>query len=175
MLLILKATRLYNERVEGGRCAERRAVRRVEIKDIIAPGIPEGGLLEWSGAVARGRAQRAGTARRRAACPEEQETGKGGEPDADTLQGFRQRPRQARAAVQARAEAYTGILETVEKPGSTCWSAPAGSPRPGWAGSRRSCVRPSSKVPRKGGGSCEVAGSGGDLRAPGADAQRERP
>lgn len=43
--------------------------------------------------------------------------GKGGKPDADTLRGFRQQLRQARADVQADAEAYTGILETVEKLG----------------------------------------------------------
>ena len=43
--------------------------------------------------------------------------GKGGKPDADTLRGFRQQLKKARAAVQADAEAYTGILETVEKLG----------------------------------------------------------
>lgn len=43
--------------------------------------------------------------------------GKGSKPDADTLRGFRQQLRQARAAVQAQAEEYTGILETVEKLG----------------------------------------------------------
>ena len=37
--------------------------------------------------------------------------GKGGKPDADTLRGFRQQQKKARAAVQAQAEAYTEILE----------------------------------------------------------------
>ena len=40
--------------------------------------------------------------------------GKGGRPDADTLRGFRQQLKKARAAVQAQAEAYTEILETME-------------------------------------------------------------
>ena len=42
---------------------------------------------------------------------------KGSKQDEGTLRGFRQQLRQARAAVQAQAEAYTGILETVEKLG----------------------------------------------------------
>lgn len=43
--------------------------------------------------------------------------GKGSKPDADTLRGFRRQLKKARAAVQARAEAYTDILETVERLG----------------------------------------------------------
>lgn len=63
--------------------------------------------------------------------------GKGSKPDADTLRGFRQQLRQARAAVQAQAEAYTGILETVEKLGKYLQVCADEAPAPGLCGVKK--------------------------------------
>ena len=60
--------------------------------------------------------------------------GKGSKPDADTLRGFRRQLKKARAAVQARAEAYTDILETVEKLGKYLQVCAGKAPAPGLSG-----------------------------------------
>ena len=124
--------------------------------------------MERCGSAGTGAAR--GTARRRAACPEEQETGKGGEPDADTLQGFRQRPRQARAAVQARAEAYTGILETVERLGKYLLVCAGKKPAPGLGGVKEKlCEALFQSAPERG----RIVRSGGKRRGS-ASAWRRR-
>ena len=75
---------------------------------------------------------------------------KGSKPDADTLRGFRQQLRQARAAVQAQAEAYTGILETVEKLGKYLQVCAGKAPALGLGGVKETLREALFKCPKTG-------------------------
>ena len=71
-------------------------------------------------------------------------------PNADTLREFRQQLKKARAAVQAHAEAYTDILETVERLGKYLQVCDGKKPANGLIGVKKTLCASLFKCPKTG-------------------------